>query len=70
MIWFAYPLPSSVSNRLTPLINNASRLLIVGKEDERLGAYTEALHQQVQQLGLHNAVVFAGEVSATALKAY
>ena len=50
--------------------NNDSRLLIVGKEDERLCAYTEALRKQVQQLGLRNAVIFAGGVSETALKAY
>jgi glycosyltransferase involved in cell wall biosynthesis len=50
--------------------NNASRLLIVGKEDERLRAYTEALHQQVQQLELGKAVIFTGKVSEAALKAY
>src|SRR5712691_7507367 len=50
--------------------NNNSRLLIVGKEDERLCAYTEALRKQVQQLGLRNAVIFTGEVSEPALKAY
>jgi len=50
--------------------NNNSRLLIVGKEDQRLGAYTEALRKQVQQLELRNAVIFAGGVSETALKAY
>jgi glycosyltransferase involved in cell wall biosynthesis len=50
--------------------NNDSRLLIVGKEDERLCAYTEALRKQVQQLGLRNTVIFAGEVSETVLKAY
>lgn len=50
--------------------NDDSRLLIVGKEDERLRAYTEVLHKKVQQLGLDNAVNFTGEVSETALKAY
>jgi glycosyltransferase involved in cell wall biosynthesis len=50
--------------------NNASRLLIVGKEDERLCAYTEILHNQAQQLGLRNAVIFTGEVPESALKAY
>ena len=50
--------------------NNDSRLLIVGKEDERLHAYIDLLRKQVKNLGLHNAVVFTGEVSEKALKAY
>ena len=50
--------------------NSASRLLIVGKEDARLRAYTEALRQQTQRLGLGKAVIFTGEVSEAALKAY
>ena len=47
-----------------------SRLLIVGKEDERLRVYTETLRDQVARLGLQDAVVFTGEVSDSALKAY
>jgi glycosyltransferase involved in cell wall biosynthesis len=47
-----------------------SRLLIVGKEDERLQAYTHGLRRRVTELGLDNAVVFVGEVTDHALKAY
>jgi len=50
--------------------NTASRLLIVGREDERLRTYTDLLHTQVHQLGLAKAVIFTGEVSDAALKAY
>lgn len=47
-----------------------SRLLIVGKEDTRLSVYSETLREQVARLGLQDAVVFTGEVSDSALKAY
>lgn len=50
--------------------NRESRLLIVGKEDERLKIYTTLLHEKVESLGLEAAVVFTGEVSDNALKAY
>jgi glycosyltransferase involved in cell wall biosynthesis len=50
--------------------NREGRLLIVGKEDERLHAYTDRLRQRVRELGLENAVVFVGEVPDHALKSY
>jgi len=50
--------------------NRESRLLIVGKEDERLIKYTTLLYEQVKSLGLEDAVVFTGGVSEQALKAY
>jgi len=50
--------------------NNNSRLLIVGKEDERLVNYTGLLHNKVNQLGIQEMVVFTGQVSDNALKAY
>ena len=50
--------------------NRHSRLLIVGKEDDRLGIYTRALRLRVLELGLESAVVFTGPVSVAALKSY
>jgi glycosyltransferase involved in cell wall biosynthesis len=50
--------------------DSSSRLLIVGKEDERLSIYADSLRMRVEDLGLQDAVVFAGEVSERALKAY
>lgn len=50
--------------------NRASRLLIVGKEDARLADYSARLRRMVERLGLSDAVVFTGEVSDAALKAY
>jgi glycosyltransferase involved in cell wall biosynthesis len=50
--------------------NRASRLIIVGKGDERLVVYTEALRARVAALGLTETVVFTGSVSAAALKTY
>ncbi|WP_026732954.1 glycosyltransferase family 4 protein [Fischerella sp. PCC 9605] len=50
--------------------NKDSRLLIVGKQDERLKKYSAILYQQVKSLGLQEAVVFTGGVSEAALKAY
>jgi len=47
-----------------------SRLLLVGREDSRLGPFNARLREQVRRLGLRKAVVFAGEASAEALKAY
>lgn len=50
--------------------NNRSRLLIVGKEDSRLAGYSAHLRKIVARLGLQESVVFTGEVSDQALKAY
>lgn len=50
--------------------NKESRLLIVGKEDERLKVYNTLLQDKVRSLGLQEAVVFTGGVSDEALKAY
>jgi glycosyltransferase involved in cell wall biosynthesis len=50
--------------------NPNSRLLIVGKEDMRLERYSKLLRELARRLKLQDAVVFAGEVSDHALKAY
>jgi len=50
--------------------NDQSRLVIVGKEETRLRSYSRLLREMVKRLHLTNAVVFAGEVSDEALKAY
>ncbi|WGV25484.1 glycosyltransferase family 4 protein [Halotia branconii] len=50
--------------------NNDSRLIIVGKHDERLSIYTKSLYEKVNYLGLQESVVFTGGVSTTTLKAY
>jgi len=50
--------------------NRESRLLIVGRQDERLKIYSQLLHEKVRALNLQDSVVFAGEVSAEALKSY
>ena len=50
--------------------NRDCRLFIVGKGDERLAVYTDALRARVRGLGLEGAVVFTGGVSAAALKTY
>ncbi|HKV39431.1 MAG TPA: glycosyltransferase [Blastocatellia bacterium] len=47
-----------------------SRLIIVGGMDERLDAYTVSLMDRVSTLGLSDAVLFTGQVSDNALKAY
>jgi glycosyltransferase involved in cell wall biosynthesis len=47
-----------------------SRLLIVGKNDERLSIYADSLRLRALDLGLEHAVVFCGEVSDSALKSY
>lgn len=50
--------------------NRESRLLIIGKEDERLKIYSSFLHEKVKALSLQESVIFTGGVSAEALKAY
>jgi glycosyltransferase involved in cell wall biosynthesis len=50
--------------------NPNSRLVIVGKEEVRLGKYSTLLRALVARLNLHKDVIFAGEVSNRALKAY
>jgi glycosyltransferase involved in cell wall biosynthesis len=50
--------------------NPHSRLLLVGKADERLAVYAEALRARAAALGLGKAVVFVGGVSPAALKAH
>jgi glycosyltransferase involved in cell wall biosynthesis len=50
--------------------NRNSRLVVVGKEDNRLGPYTEALYRQVVDRGLTDSVVFTGEASDKLLKTY
>lgn len=50
--------------------NPDCRLLLVGKEDPRLGIYTEGLRRQLGRLGLRTSVVFTGEASDAALKAF
>lgn len=50
--------------------NPRSRLFIVGKAETRLNAYNQFLRRLVQHFELQDRVVFAGEVSDHALKAY
>lgn len=50
--------------------NSESRLTIVGKEEARLGNYGQLLRGMVDRLRLKDAVVFSGEASEAALKAY
>jgi L-malate glycosyltransferase len=50
--------------------NSNSRLLLVGKADERLKVYNTLLYERVNSLQLKDAVVFTGEISYEALKAY
>ena len=50
--------------------NCYSRLLIVGAEDEKLEGYSKALRDLAELLHLEGAIVFTGEVSVNALKAY
>jgi glycosyltransferase involved in cell wall biosynthesis len=50
--------------------NHRSRLLIVGKEDPRLGLYSRALRLRILELGITHAVVFTGPASNAALKSY
>ena len=50
--------------------NPKSRLLIVGKCETRLKAYNRLLFDLVRRFELQDSVVFAGEVSDSALKAF
>lgn len=50
--------------------NKNSRLIVVGKQDERLNIYTTRLYEKVKHLGLQESVVFTGGVSTASLKAY
>jgi glycosyltransferase involved in cell wall biosynthesis len=50
--------------------NRESRLFIVGKEDRRLANYSEHLRSLAARFRVQEAVVFTGEVSDKALKAY
>ena len=50
--------------------NPDSRLIIVGKEEVRLGKYSALLRAMVKHLKLQENVIFTGEVSDRALKAY
>lgn len=49
--------------------NPASRLLIVGKEEEAFKLYSNRLREMIKFFALEDAVVFAGEVSEKVLKA-
>ncbi|MDT5124237.1 MAG: hypothetical protein QOC96_3719 [Acidobacteriota bacterium] len=50
--------------------NPNSRLFIVGKEETRLNAYNRLLREIVKYFKLQESVIFAGEVSDSALNAY
>jgi glycosyltransferase involved in cell wall biosynthesis len=50
--------------------NPRSRLLMIGKEETRLRSYNKLLREMTKHLKVPDAVVFAGEVSDSALKAY
>ena len=50
--------------------DRASRLVIVGKTETRLGAYNRLLAETARRLRVEDAVVFAGEVTDHALKAF
>ena len=50
--------------------NRDSRLLIIGKEETRLRNYSPYLRELANRLKIREAVVFTGEVSDEALKAY
>jgi glycosyltransferase involved in cell wall biosynthesis len=50
--------------------NSGSRLLLVGREDPGLVAYTAELHEKVRHLHLDRSVLFVGGVSDSELKAY
>ena len=50
--------------------NSDSRLIIIGKEETRLRKYSPLLRELANRLKIKDAVVFAGEVSDEALKAY
>lgn len=48
----------------------ASRLVLVGREDARLGGYSARLRERVREQGVDGSVVFAGPASDAALRAY
>lgn len=50
--------------------NRKSRLLIIGKEETRLRNYSPFLRELAKRLEVRDAVVFTGEVSDEALRAY
>lgn len=50
--------------------NSESRLIVIGKEETRLRNYSPLLRELANRLNIRNAVVFTGEVSDAALKAY
>jgi glycosyltransferase involved in cell wall biosynthesis len=50
--------------------NSRSRLVIVGKGDWDLGAYTNGLYEHARTLGVRGQVVFAGGASEAQLRAY
>ncbi len=50
--------------------NRNSQLVIVGKEETRLARYSKLLREMIRRLKLRDAVVFTGEVSDHALRAY
>ena len=50
--------------------NPNSRLIIVGREDKAFHAYSARLRELIRFYAVEDAVVFAGEISDSALKAY
>jgi glycosyltransferase involved in cell wall biosynthesis len=50
--------------------NQNSRLIIVGKQDERLNIYTNKLYEKIHNLDLQASILFTGGVSTATLKAY
>lgn len=50
--------------------NSESRLLIIGKEETRLKNYSPLLREMANRLKIRGDVIFTGEVSEGALKAY
>ena len=50
--------------------NPESKLIIVGKQETRLAKYLAVLRAMTRRLKLEHAVIFAGEVSESALRAY
>lgn len=47
-----------------------ARLLIVGKDEERLASYSQSLRELAVSLGVEDSVIFTGGVSDAQLKAY
>jgi glycosyltransferase involved in cell wall biosynthesis len=52
------------------IYNSRSRLILVGRHDRKLQKYIESICELVDELELHDSVVFAKEVSDKKLKAY